>query len=48
MREVAPWGTGPKHPQNRVQDRSVIPGRSPRAGALGRKERLEPLPLRVG
>ena len=45
---VAPGGTGAQQPQDAVDHASVVQIRSTRSRFLRRKQRLEPLPLRVG
>src|SRR2546430_7834034 len=48
FRQIAPRGTGAQHPQDAVEDASMIQSRSTRFRFLRWKQRLEPLPLRVG
>ena len=48
FRHIAPRGTGAQHPQDAVEDASMIQSRSTRLRFLRWKQRLEPLPLRVG
>ena len=48
FRQIAPRGTGAQHPQDAVEDASMIQSGSTRFRFLRWKQRLEPLPLRVG
>jgi hypothetical protein len=48
FRQIAPRGTGAQHPQDAVEDASMIQSGSTRLRFLRWKQRLEPLPLRVG
>ena len=48
FRQSAPRGTGAQHPQDAVEDASMIQSGSTRLRFLRWKQRLEPLPLRVG
>jgi len=47
FRQIAPRGTGAQHPQDAVEDASMIQSGSTRLRFLRWKQRLEPLPLRV-
>ena len=48
FRHIAPRGTGAQHPQDAVEDASMIQSGSTRLRFLRWKQRLEPLPLRIG
>src|SRR4029450_12708985 len=48
FRQIAPRGTGAQHPQDAVEDASMIQSGSTRLRFLRWKQGLEPLPLRVG
>src|SRR5262245_23285958 len=48
FRQIAPRGTGAQHPQDAVEDASMIQSGSTRLRFLRWKQRLEPLPLGVG
>ena len=47
-RQVTPGRSGTEHPQDAADDEPVIARRATRAGALGRKQWSESLPLRIG
>ena len=46
--QVPPRRTGPKHPEDRAQDRAMVPPRATGSRTLGREKRGEALPLLVG
>src|SRR4030095_12065700 len=48
FRQIAPRGTGAQHPQDAVEDASMIQSGWTLLSFLRWKQRLEPLPLRVG
>ena len=48
FRSIAPGGTGAQHPQDAIDDHSMVRSGPAGGGFLRGKQRLEPLPLRVG
>jgi hypothetical protein len=48
LRQVVPGGAGTENPEHTVQDAAVVDSWQAGLGFVGRKQRLEPLPLRIG
>lgn len=48
LRQIAPRRPRAEHPQDGAENRAVVSRRMARAGPLGREQRAEPLPPRVG
>src|SRR5688572_4778132 len=46
--QITPWSTGTQNPQDAIDDASMDQSRSTGWRFLRRKQRFEPLPLRVG
>lgn len=48
LRQVAPGGSGPRHPEHAREDGAVVVGRTTTVGFLRGQERGDPCPARIG